>query len=85
MTPYAAWSPMTDTVELPSLRRGIPLVEQPTQQLEFYPMPELQQAPHRRRRRVRRLLVTVGVTGLIVGLLLAIVALHALTPVTGIW
>lgn len=52
LTPYAAWTPMSDTREMPAVRRGRPLGEQPTEAL--YPLNPPATAPARRRRFISR-------------------------------
>lgn len=50
LTPYAHYSPMTDTAEMPRYRRGVPVADQPTEVLHLL---DLRPAatPTRRRRR----------------------------------
>lgn len=53
---YLAWTPWTDTTEIPSFRRGVALTEQPTEELHLLDLrpPVPAPAPRPRRRFIAR-------------------------------
>ena len=82
-SPYIAWTTDSGTHELPRYRVGIPLSEQPTREITpLYLLPG--PAPLPRPGRFRRLLLALGIVGVVVGLLWAITLLNALAPLAGV-
>lgn len=47
---YASWTPASDTCEIPRIRRGVPLGDQPTHELHLLDLPPAVPAPAARRR-----------------------------------
>lgn len=56
---YLGWSPATDTREMPAVRRGVPLADQPTEYLHLLDLAPAV-APTRRFGRLRRLAAEFG-------------------------
>ena len=90
-SPYPAWpadglyvhhTGMTDTRDLSFIHRGVPLSDAPTVALDLYLLPD--PAPLPRPGRFRRLLLTLGIVGVVVGLLWAITVLNAISPLSSV-